>query len=134
MAGRSWFGGDVAGHRGSRLDVQGVSPAPFVERAKLAVEEGQLAPMLHPDRPVGGFGDPAEAPPVDDEPLVFAGRSRSLDLLAAIGVVPEPVDILGPEALCVVNVELAAVGSLGLLPIDLLAPRLDDVQVEVGVG
>ena len=46
----------------------------------------------------------------------------------------EPVDVLGAEAVAVVDVELAVVVALGVEPVDLLAAGLDDVEVQVGLA
>src|SRR5262249_15008477 len=45
----------------------------------------------------------------------------------------KPVDVLRSEPLGIVHVELSALLALGLFPVDLLAPRLDDVEIEVGI-
>ena len=96
------------------------------------MEDGHLAVVLDPDLPVGRLGDAAEAAPVDDEPLVIAGGTGAFDLWRARALgLDQPVDVLGAETLGVVDVELAPLVPLGLFPVDFLAARLDDVQVEV---
>ena len=114
---------------------QAISTASFIEGLELALNNGHGPRMLDPHLPVRGLGDPAEAAPVNDEPLVDTGwagafhlrRSRSFRL-------HEPVDVLGSQSFGIVDVELAALPSLGVFPVNLLATRLDDVQIEVGVG
>ena len=58
-----------------------------------------------------------------------------MTLASPVGVgVLEPVDVLGAVPLGIVDVELAPLAALGVFPVDFLAPGLDDVQVEVGLG
>ena len=116
------------------FDPERVDLAPLVERPELAVDDGDLTVVLDPDLPVRRLGDAAETAPVDDEPPVLAGGPVPLTLSSPSGSSSEPVDVLGSEALGVVDVELAALLAPWLLPVDLLAPGLDDVQVEVGLG
>src|SRR4051812_46861394 len=91
-----------------RCEGQGVNLAPFVERAELAGHYLDLAVVLDADLPAGRFRDPAEPAPVDDVPLVLAGRAGSLDLHVAGRVICEPVDVLGTESPGVVDVELSS--------------------------
>ena len=102
------------------------------KRLNLPWYDIDLAVVLDADLPVGRPGDPAEAAPVNDEPLVGSGGTGALDLLRARPLrLDHPVDIFGPESLGVVDVELAPLDALGLFPVDFLAAGLDDVQVEV---
>src|SRR4051812_3921565 len=61
-----------------RLHRERVDLAPLVERAEFSRDDADLAVVLDPDLPLRGLGDAAEATPVDDEPLVFAGRPWAL--------------------------------------------------------
>ena len=105
----------ASGVTGSQsVDLQGEGPAPFVQSAELAVDDGDLAVVLDPHLPVSGLGDAAEAAPVDDEPLVDAAGTGAFDLLGARAVgLDQPVDVLRSEALGVVDVELAPLLPLG---------------------
>ena len=123
---------DGFGRAVGRLDHERVDLASFVQAAELAVVDVDLAVVLDTDLPVRRPGDPAEAAPVDDKPLVGSRRTGALDLLRARPLrLDHPVDIFGPESLGVVDVELAPLHALGLFPVDFLAAGLDDVQVEV---
>ena len=113
---------------------EAIGPASLVQGPELAVDDGDLAGVLDPDLPVGRLGDAAEAAPVDDVPLVDARRAGALDLLEP-GRRTRPASrrSRGRSPWCCRRRARRPV-SLGILPVDLLAARLDDVQVEVDVA
>src|SRR5262249_55967820 len=117
-----------------RLDLERVDLAPLVMGLELPVVDLDLTVVLDADLPVRRLRAPAESAPVADEPLVDPRGSGALDLLGIRPVrLDQPVDVLRSVTPGVVDVELTPPGPLRLLPVDFLATRLDDVEIQIDV-